>query len=259
MLYLPNNQFFSFDLAGKFISNGEWIHRKALCSTYEIIFVLTGVVYIAEESQKYELTSNSTLILDPNKTHYGYQSSTDTSFYWFHFNTNIPIPFKYQLLNSDFYDLKYSFKKLVHFQNSSLYSREYLDTIAFSVFSEINLMNKISNNRGISIVNEISDYISVNSRKNITISDIAKRFNYSKEYINNFFKNHTGVSLKAKIVDMRLNYAKNLLLNTNYSIKKISSIMEFESDNHFIKFFTYHEKITPTDFRNLHSNTHIVS
>ena len=258
MILLPKNQNFDYSHSGKFISNGEWKHPKNNNSTYEIILVLSGNVYIAEEEKKYCLPPNSILLLEPYKTHYGFKSSTDTSFYWFHFHTNISPDFKFITL-SDTYEVKLLLKKLVHCSNSTFYSHNFLDALAFSVLEEIIVSYKSETHKELSVINEISDYIFINSARNLTVAAIAERFNYNSEYISRFFKKHTGISLKAKIIECRLTHAKNLLTNTNYSVKHISEIMNFESDNTFIKFFVYHEKITPSDFRNLYTKTHIVS
>ena len=40
-------------------------------------------------------------------------------------------------------------------------------------------------------------------------------------------------------------------------MKQIASELGFSNENLFIKFFLYHEKITPTAFRSRYYNTHL--
>ena len=51
--------------------------------------------------------------------------------------------------------------------------------------------------------------------------------------------------------------AKDLLLTTDMSVKQISRELGYSEENLFIKFFTYHEKISPAAFLAKYCNTHI--
>jgi len=51
--------------------------------------------------------------------------------------------------------------------------------------------------------------------------------------------------------------AKNLLISTNYSVKQIAFMLDYKEENLFIKFFKYHERVSPTNFRNTYFNTHM--
>ena len=63
--------------------------------------------------------------------------------------------------------------------------------------------------------------------------------------------------MKEYISSVRMKYAQNLLLTTNMSVKEISAQAEFENENHFIKFFKYHEGKSPSKFRNIYFNIHM--
>ena len=56
-------------MIGEFHSSGEWIHPGRNIKSYEIILVLEGTVYIAEETREYILQKNQLLILEPFKEH----------------------------------------------------------------------------------------------------------------------------------------------------------------------------------------------
>ena len=70
--------------AGKFISNGEWIHPDRIIDSHEIIFVTKGEVHINENGTEYYLRPDEMLILQPNLRHFGYKTSTSTEFFWLH-------------------------------------------------------------------------------------------------------------------------------------------------------------------------------
>ena len=55
MIKFENGKYFSYDMIGEFHSSGEWIHPGRNIKSYEIILVLEGTVYIAEETREYIL------------------------------------------------------------------------------------------------------------------------------------------------------------------------------------------------------------
>lgn len=73
MIKLENNKYFSYDMIGEFHSSGKWIHPRRTIDSFEIILVIEGMLYIAEEKQKYTLKKNQLLLLEPAKEHYGYE------------------------------------------------------------------------------------------------------------------------------------------------------------------------------------------
>ncbi len=104
---------------------------------------------------------------------------------------------------------------------------------------------------------QIAEYIRNNRKNNITVSEIARRFDYNADYMGKYFKKARGVGLREYLASQKLKLAKDLLLTTNMSVKQIARELGYREENVFIKFFTYHEKITPTVFRNKYYYTHI--
>ena len=62
--------------------------------------------------------------------------------------------------------------------------------------------------------------------------------------------------LKAYITRRQVEYARNLLSTTLYTVGQIAAMLSFKSENHFIKFFKYHTKMTPSEYRNSYTGTH---
>ena len=74
MIKFENGKYFTYDIIGEFHSSGEWIHPRRSIKSYEVILVLEGTVYIAEESRVYFLQNTQLVLLEPFKDHYGYKT-----------------------------------------------------------------------------------------------------------------------------------------------------------------------------------------
>lgn len=256
MIQLENGHIFKFEMMGEFQSDGNWIHPTTSISTHEIILVLNGTVYITEDGTDYELHENDILVLKPCKIHGGYKTSTEpTSFYWFHFTTDLPVDIQY-IADADVYDLKYYLKRLLHMSNSS-YSSEALDSLSYLIFEELKNTQKKQLLSNPVLINQIHEYIKNNIARNITISEISNHFGYSPNYIGSLFKKNYNIGLKSYINNQRLKLAKDYLLTSNMTVKQIAHFIGYTDENTFIKFFTYHEKISPTVFKNKYFNTYI--
>lgn len=256
MLQIESGNFFSYDMIGEFHSEGSWIHPRRRIKSYELILVLEGCAYIAEEDTFYELGENHMLLLDPDKEHFGYQESlSPTSFYWFHFYTDLAMPFKH-CSGGDVYSIKYLLKLLLHISNT-ISSPDYAaDSAGLLVFEELHRCSeKTTDNTA--LIHRISEYARIHATQNISVSDIAAHFGYHPDYISRLFKKHFRMGLGEYLASLQIKVARDLLLNTGLTVKQIAGELNFQSTGAFIKFFMYHEKISPTTFRNSCYHTHM--
>lgn len=256
MICIENGNTFSYDMVGEFHSRGEWIHPRRSIQSYELILVLEGAVYIAEERNKYVLQKDQMLILEPFKEHFGYKLvSSPTAFYWLHFFTDLVPPLK-TYTGNDLYEIKQLLKKLLHITNTPQYSSAAADATAYLIFEELRQLSLEASDSRQALSAQISEYIRSNLRSEITISDIAQRLGYNADYLGKYFRKTHGIGLKQYIADQKIALAKSLLLTTDMNVKQIAHELGYNDENLFIKFFIYHEDETPTAFKNKYCNTH---
>lgn len=255
MLILSGNKFFNFESEGEFHSNGEWIHPERIINSYELLFVLEGEVCIFEENDEYVLKKNDFLILRPNKKHGGTKkTSAPTSFFWLHFTTNFDFPCRI-FKEAEYYDVKYLLKKLLHMSKTPVYEKNALDATAYMIYCELNAA--LQNSKKNSLACKIAEYIRINAQKGIYVKDVAEHYGYCIDHIGRLFKSCFGTGIRNYISLERMKIAKDFLMNTNLSVKEISAEMGFDEEKLFIKFFTYHDGISPAKFRNKYFNTHM--
>ncbi len=246
--------------SGLFKSDRVWIHPRRIIDSYEIIFMEKGTAYINEDGVQYELNENDVLILEPGKEHFGYEpSKKNVSFYWVHFNSenfNTDGFVKYLHISEPF-ALKTLFVQLLHIANTPGYASCCFDMFCALISEEIAFRLKNSSEQGSALAVNIKEWIRININKNLTVKSVSEEFGYHENYISRVFKASFGIGIKEYIIDIKLKNAKNLLNTTLYSVKQIAGITGYQDENLFIKFFIYHTGMTPTEYRNMCSNTHI--
>ncbi|MDO4174975.1 MAG: AraC family transcriptional regulator [Eubacteriales bacterium] len=94
----------------------------------------------------------------------------------------------------------------------------------------------------------MTKYMHKNYYKNITIQDISNEFFISARHVNRVFENYFGQSFKKTLNIYRLNYAKNYLYDTDYSIEKISQLVGLASPKALYQLFKEVEGMTVAEF-----------
>jgi len=99
---------------------------------------------------------------------------------------------------------------------------------------------------------KLISYIASNSEY-VTLEDCAKRFHFSQRYLGRLVKKETGCTFPQYVTRIRIQNAKNLILQNNLSIEEIASKLGFYDSSYFIRVFKKEMGCTPSDYRNKHS------
>lgn len=92
-------------------------------------------------------------------------------------------------------------------------------------------------------------YINENISKNITRSEVASYLYLSEEYFSRWFSKETGMSFKNYVLEQKMEYAKQLLVSTRFTVGIIASKVGYDNFSHFSQMFKKHEGMTPQDYR----------
>ncbi|MCI8388441.1 MAG: AraC family transcriptional regulator [Clostridiales bacterium] len=243
-----------YDYAGAFTSRGEWIHPEITIETYEIIIVFEGEFIIEENGKEYLLKSGDGIILEPGKLHRGVEPTNErVSFYWIHFKSDKAIQIK-QFTLRDRYPVTLLCRQLLHYGGCG-FDTDVVTSIVYVLLQEINSQIFIGDSDDI-LVNQIREWIRINSDRNMNAADLAERFGYSEDYISRLFKSKTGKSLKMIIDEYKMNHLKWLLLESELSLSEVADSAGFSDYKLFLKYFKYHEGMTPTEFRKVYYSKH---
>lgn len=257
MLTLDNSISISFNNVGLFSTDEKWIHPKRVIKSYEIIYVVEGRIYIDEDDKRYELKKNDVFILRPGKLHYGYEySEGKTMFYWIHFKTENPerlLPNIGVVSNFFMYQL---FKQLLHMDviNTPNYIKDIFLTY---ILAEYSLSNGLMSEKKSTIVENVLEYIRININATMTVKSVAEHFGYNSQSLSRMVQKYSYANLKTIISDMLLTKATDLLIHSYYTIKEIAFMLNFNSSEAFSSFFKYHKHLSPSQYRDLYSKTHM--
>ncbi|MBN2853053.1 MAG: helix-turn-helix domain-containing protein [Clostridia bacterium] len=97
---------------------------------------------------------------------------------------------------------------------------------------------------------ECIQYISRNTNRSLSVSDIAAHVNKNRSYLSTKFKAETRINISEFIMNRKLEEARNLLSFTDKSISDISYYFCFSSQSYFQNMFKKKYGITPNDYRN---------
>lgn len=242
-----------FNGMGLFTTTKEWIHPEKVEKTSEIIYVTSGKVFLFEEDKSYALNKGDLLILKPETVHRGYKKSFGkTSFYWLHLLGDIPENMYGIIKNFSGAGL---FRELIDYANMPVKNENALRIVTEHIL--LNIENEYEREGKKRLAKEIYEWVRINVNSGLTVEKTADYFGYNSEHISRIIRNEYGIGLKRLIDRFLLDKIKDFLCNTTYSVKEIAAITEFSESSAFINFFKYHEKISPSEYRNKHTEIHM--
>ena len=81
----------------------------------------------------------------------------------------------------------------------------------------------------------LKEYVENNYIYDISMQEAAEEMGYSDAYFSKLFKQYFNQNFTAYLTEYRIKKAKELLSNTNYSIKDISRMVGYTDSNYFAK------------------------
>ena len=114
---------------------------------------------------------------------------------------------------------------------------------------------KNSHNYDISLrerFNQLRLAIYSSPQQNWTVKKMASIVNLSPSYVQSLYKKFFHISCIADLISSRMDRAQQMLIVTDYPIKKISLLCGYESNIYFSRHFKEKAGMTPTEYRRLY-------
>lgn len=223
---------------------------------YECVFYIEGSGEITLSDDVYEYDGPTITIVGPKHKH-DETIKKYSKLYIVLFDLNdkgILNSFNSLKLNQEQKELFLKLFEAILFEQEN--HRENYQTIIDSYFMVIlsnflRFSNKAENRLSHeALISNVKNYMKENYMLDIDFKALASMYGYSYDRFRHIFVEETKVSLNQYLLNCRLYAAKNLLINTNISIKKIALQTGFKSNVYFNNFFTKKMNISPKKFRN---------
>jgi AraC-like DNA-binding protein/ligand-binding sensor protein len=99
------------------------------------------------------------------------------------------------------------------------------------------------------VITKAKKFIEEHQTEEMSLTDVAKAVNTSSFYFCKIFRKFTGINFTDYVARLRIERAKNLLLNPNLRISEIAFEVGFQSLTHFNRVFKRILGQSPTDYR----------
>ena len=140
----------------------------------------------------------------------------------------------------------FSYPNIINEQLATLYTEELL-YLLLAEYKE-HTAESLSRIRG-GYIEKICSYINKHYKRNITIDELSLEISLNKNYMIRLFKERMGKTPINYLIETRLFYSSNMLLQTTLSVGEIAAECGFNSTTYFTKVFKEHYRETPMEFR----------
>lgn len=98
------------------------------------------------------------------------------------------------------------------------------------------------------VLEPILRYIHSNLHTKITVEEVARKMNISKNYLSRLFKQEIHENFSTYVLNKKIALAKHLMETTNKQISEISEYLVFSSSSHFCNSFKKITNMTPKQY-----------
>lgn len=101
----------------------------------------------------------------------------------------------------------------------------------------------------IEIVKKIDDYILGHLSGDLSLNNLAKQVHLSSFYLSRLYQRQKGYSLSQRITEIKIDRAKQLLMDAEAKVQDITVLLGFDNIPYFTKFFKKQTGVSPQKFK----------
>lgn len=244
--------------------NGKWHSTPHTHSCSELFYVTSGMGQFLIDGQTHPISANDLVIVPPHVEHT--EISLDSK------------PLEYIVLGVDGLELSIASENdsaylIINFRASKDIILSYLQTMLKEIQGNVpgyemicqNLMEILiimlvrqtnysltltpNRKKSTKLCSSVRRYIDAHYKENINLDMLAQVSHVSKYYLVHIFTKEYGISPMNYLNNKRIEEAKLLLKNDDFSLSLISRMLGFSSSSYFSQIFRKSEHLTPSEYR----------
>jgi len=242
----------------------KYQYKKGKVSNeFKLIYITNGIGYVCfDNAPELEISKGKILLISPNQKYTYYHINTsEWKEYFIRFETDMVFSMlirKFFPIENSIIDIGFNeeLMKLFHraidvVQNGLKSSQVYLSGMLFHVLGLIiaESKNKTLEKKERQKIEQAKIIMNENVYEDMPIQNIASQLNLSYALFRRNFKKYTNESPARYYNDIKLNKAKQMLVESTDSIKEISFKLQFTSLEYFSTSFKRMTGLTPSEFR----------
>ncbi|VBB05291.1 transcription regulator hth arac- type [Lucifera butyrica] len=99
------------------------------------------------------------------------------------------------------------------------------------------------------VINKACEYIVQNCHKNVSLEEIAQTIHLSPFYFSRLFKQEKGCNFVDYLTKARIEKAKRLLRNQDYTVVRVAAESGYQDASYFCRVFRHEVGVTPNQYR----------
>ena len=254
------NKFFCVNLAGQTNPNDKYrimhnVNKYFLYDSYVFEYVISGKGYIEYDEKRVSVEAGDMYFLNKLQRHIYYSDSAD------------PYVKIFIVISGDFVDKlieAYNIKesviiKKINIQPTILKIHQLLteqtvdyNQISIEVLKLFQVLKDNPYSKGstkLSLAELVKAHLDNNITGKINLESLSHELHISKSHIERVFKDSYGISPLKYFINRKVDYACAMLINTKYSVAKISEQLSFCDDKYFSKCIKRNTGLTPLQYR----------
>lgn len=271
-----SNLFFYINYCGRRQPNEKWKYKPKITRIlehHELILATGGNGNIVIQNKKYKAREGMIFYI-PSGTlqsiesdfknplyfisvHFSYVNVLFSNNKWDIKNRTKILPLSLMQEVKDCYEINYLFRRITDSWNEKLPSYEFvtkvlLEQLIFQIYQ-----NEKRENHNYSVtlkVENIIKYMRENIKNKLTLTELADRVKLSPAYLSRAFKSSTGYTVIGLFNKIKIDKAKELMIEGNKKVKDIAHEVGFNDEFYFSRIFKKVEGISPSEFysKNIH-------
>lgn len=230
---------------------------------YQMLYLKEGYGYFLIQGNIQKVVAPSVVIYKPHEyQHYLYEKNKKTDIFWIHFSGNMVEHYldKYRI-NQPFMKLHHAFglyetcvnRMLVELQTE--FSSDLCGALLHTLLIDLSRMysqtqyQPVRSAGTIDTLSKIHELMQSNFAEHHSIKYYAELCNVTEIHFIKIFRTKFHITPRQYIIQLRVNKAAQLLMETTLSVKTIAMSVGFDNPLYFSKLFKSMTAMTPSEFR----------